>query len=152
MNWIITGGCGFIGTSLIKVLMQQNNHNIRILDNLSTGTREDLANACSFHEINENDIGEFNKIELIVGDILNEELAIKLTKVFSKLISKVNYKKLCISIILLICVLVGVITGWIGLIILAVSTALGIVPAIKGVSRSHMMGCLLIPVMSYFLL
>jgi UDP-glucose 4-epimerase len=80
MNWIITGGCGFIGTSLIKVLMQQNNHNIRILDNLSTGTREDLANACSFHEINENDIGEFNKIELIVGDILNEELAIKLTK------------------------------------------------------------------------
>ena len=93
----------------------------------------------------------FITVALIVGGVASI-LAIKLTKVFSKLISKVNYKKLCISIILLICVLVGVITGWIGLIILAVSTALGIVPAIKGVSRSHMMGCLLIPVMSYFLL
>ena len=80
MNWLITGGCGFIGTSLIKVLTQQNNHNIRIIDNLTTGTREDLANVCSFDEINETDIGEFNKIELIVGDILDEELAIKVTK------------------------------------------------------------------------
>ena len=80
MNWLITGGCGFIGTSLIKVLSKQNNHNIRIIDNLTTGTREDLANVCSFDEINETDIGEFNKIELIVGDILDEELAIKVTK------------------------------------------------------------------------
>ena len=93
----------------------------------------------------------FITVALIVGGVASI-LAIKLTKVFSKLISKVNYKKLCISIILLICVLVGIITGWVGLIILVVSTALGIVPAIKNVSRSHMMGCLLIPVMSYFLL
>ncbi|MBL7051436.1 tripartite tricarboxylate transporter permease [Candidatus Woesearchaeota archaeon] len=102
-------------------------------------------------EINFYEFLIFITVALIVGGVASI-LAIKLTKVFSKLISKVNYKKLCISIILLICVMVGIITGWVGLIILVVSTALGIVPAIKGVSRSHMMGCLLIPVMSYFLL
>ena len=36
MNWLITGGCGFIGISLIKTLMNENNHNIRVLDNLTT--------------------------------------------------------------------------------------------------------------------
>ena len=29
MNWIITGGCGFIGISLIKALIKEKNHNIR---------------------------------------------------------------------------------------------------------------------------
>ena len=38
MNWLITGGCGFIGTSLANKLLSDKSkkHNIRILDNLST--------------------------------------------------------------------------------------------------------------------
>ena len=35
MNWLITGGCGFIGTSLIKKLINEKNHNIRVIDNLN---------------------------------------------------------------------------------------------------------------------
>jgi UDP-glucose 4-epimerase len=80
MNWVITGGCGFIGTSLIEVLVKENNHNIRILDNLTTGTRGDLAKACTYSEISIGNIATFNNIELVVGDILDENLAIKVTK------------------------------------------------------------------------
>ena len=80
MNWLITGGCGFIGTSLIKTLINENNHNIRVLDNLTTGTRGDLLEACTYSEISVKSVNEFNGIELVVGDILDEELAVKVTK------------------------------------------------------------------------
>ena len=53
MNWLITGGCGFIGTSLIQRLLSDSpNTNIRILDNLSVGTKEDLKEVCDYKEIN----------------------------------------------------------------------------------------------------
>ena len=50
-KWLITGGCGFIGTALIKKLVRDGRHWIRVLDNLSFGSREDLARVCDFKEI-----------------------------------------------------------------------------------------------------
>ena len=42
-NWLITGGCGFIGTSLIQFLHKNNlAGSIRSLDKLSVGTKQDL--------------------------------------------------------------------------------------------------------------
>lgn len=81
MNWLITGGCGFIGTSLIKTLQQENKQdNIRVLDNLTTGTREDLAIACEYREIEPEQAESAPEcVELIVGDILNEKLAIQIS-------------------------------------------------------------------------
>lgn len=42
-NWLITGGCGFIGRSLISSLLEDGGHRIHVLDNLSVGTSEELA-------------------------------------------------------------------------------------------------------------
>lgn len=50
-RWLITGGCGFIGTSLIKTLIKEGGHAIRVVDNLSVGTRDDLAHICDFIEL-----------------------------------------------------------------------------------------------------
>jgi UDP-glucose 4-epimerase len=84
MNWFITGGCGFIGTSLIARLSLDTDvkHNIRILDNLSTGTRADLSSVTSFLEVEniDNLSASLDGVELVVGDILDEDLAYKLTK------------------------------------------------------------------------
>jgi UDP-glucose 4-epimerase len=84
MNWLITGGCGFIGTSLIERLLLDKNvkHNIRILDNLSTGTRDDLLSVVSFLELDSiDDINEpLDGIQLVVGDILDKDLSFKVTK------------------------------------------------------------------------
>ncbi|MEA3378165.1 MAG: tripartite tricarboxylate transporter permease [Nanoarchaeota archaeon] len=88
---------------------------------------------------------------LIVGGVATI-LASKFAKIFSKIICKVNYRVLCYTIISLIFVLVFIISGFLGLLVLVVATFLGMVPALKGVGRNNMMGCLLIPVMSYFLL
>jgi len=50
-GWLITGGCGFIGTALIRhTLEAKPGARIRVVDNLSVGTREDLAAVCAFSE------------------------------------------------------------------------------------------------------
>jgi len=76
LKWLITGGCGFIGTSLIRTLESEGGHHIRVLDNLSTGTRQDLSMVCNFREIDGSRIEEGpHGVELVVGDILDEQLA-----------------------------------------------------------------------------
>ena len=80
MKWLITGGCGFIGTCLIENLIKEGAHFIRVVDNLSTGTREDLRKVCDFIECkakSEHLKPSGNAVQLIVGDIRDEQLAIK---------------------------------------------------------------------------
>jgi dTDP-D-glucose 4,6-dehydratase len=48
-NWLITGGCGFIGAALIRHLLRHDTADyIRALDNLTVGTKEDLAQVCEY--------------------------------------------------------------------------------------------------------
>jgi putative membrane protein len=93
----------------------------------------------------------FLSATLIAGSI-SVFLVLKIGKLFSEFITKVNYQKLVIGIILFITFLVAIMTGWLGMIILIVSTAVGIIPAITKITRTHGMGCLLLPVILYFIL
>jgi UDP-glucose 4-epimerase len=80
-NILITGGCGFLGVSLIKKLLALQSKNIRLIDNLSVGKKKHLRQVCEFTEINPNNLkGSPNGLELIVGDIRDQELAIKVAK------------------------------------------------------------------------
>lgn len=74
MNWLITGGCGFIGTSLIRTLQAQGGHYVRVLDNLTTGTRDDLALVADFSDRPEVTTTS-GQVELVEGDILDEPLS-----------------------------------------------------------------------------
>lgn len=78
MNILVTGGCGFIGVNLIlRLLKDDEEHRIRVIDNLSVGKREDLE------EIQRSEVGgqssesEPTGIELVVGDIRDRDLAVK---------------------------------------------------------------------------
>lgn len=75
-NWLITGGCGFIGTSLIGHIQKTRpGDRIRVLDNLSTGGREDLSEVCGYIEMPRTTYGlaGVNPVELLAGDIRNYE-------------------------------------------------------------------------------
>src|SRR5436190_11163851 len=41
MNYLVTGGAGFIGSHITRALLQQG-ANVRILDNFSSGKRDNL--------------------------------------------------------------------------------------------------------------
>ena len=80
MNWLVTGGCGFIGTALIRTLTQEGGHSVRVVDNLAVGTREDLAAASDFVEVSPEEPGPISpggRVELLVGDIKDEDLALR---------------------------------------------------------------------------
>lgn len=83
MNWLITGGCGFLGTALIQALAQEEDHAVRIVDNLCVGSREDLSAACEFTETAASKLAPLpsnsgpSTVELVAGDILDEELAMR---------------------------------------------------------------------------
>lgn len=77
--WLITGGCGFIGRRLVAKLLDLGFARIRILDNLSVGTRLDLAAVTPFSEwdplADEPPSGSgVEPVHLVVGDIKDEQL------------------------------------------------------------------------------
>ena len=75
-----------------------------------------------------------------------------LAKECSSILNKVDYAKVSLGIIGFIALLVLVLEGWVGLLVLGVATALGMLPVLLNVGRNHAMGVLLLPVMLYFLL
>ncbi|MBI2099149.1 NAD-dependent epimerase/dehydratase family protein [Candidatus Uhrbacteria bacterium] len=59
MKYLVTGGAGFIGSNLVDALLGEG-HEVVVLDNLSTGKRENLNPRADFHEV---DISDFNAIK-----------------------------------------------------------------------------------------
>lgn len=93
----------------------------------------------------------FVAVSLIAGGIATF-LTLKFTKIFSRLITKVNYKTLVLSITSLIFILVLIISGIYGILILVIGTFIGIIPAIKNIGKNHLMGSLMLPIILFFLL
>jgi UDP-glucose 4-epimerase len=59
MNCLVTGGAGFIGSHLVEALLARG-HTVRVFDNLSTGSRANLATVAG-------------RVELLVGDVIDED-------------------------------------------------------------------------------
>jgi putative membrane protein len=77
-------------------------------------------------------------------------LTIFLGKKIHKYLEKINYRKLCISIIVFLVVMIYIFTGLVGILIGFTSTSIGLLCIYLGIKRSHCMGCLLIPAVIFF--
>ena len=62
MKYLVTGGAGFIGSHIAQTLLEQGHH-VRVLDNFSTGKRENIE------ELQRQFDG--NRLEVIEGDLRN---------------------------------------------------------------------------------
>ena len=62
MKYLITGGCGFIGSHLAEALLN-NNHQVTVLDDLSTGK---FANVQSFAHL--------PNFKALIGSVTDEAL------------------------------------------------------------------------------
>jgi UDP-glucose 4-epimerase len=75
-RWLITGGCGFIGCNLVRHLLAEGGHRIRVLDNLEVGKARALRTLAPVVEAAPAACGAASadeRIELVVGDILDAE-------------------------------------------------------------------------------
>ncbi|MBN1645495.1 tripartite tricarboxylate transporter permease [Candidatus Woesearchaeota archaeon] len=102
-------------------------------------------------EIGLHEVLVFLSVTLVVAGLATM-LALRATRLFSKLVEKVNYSKLILSIVGLIVVMSLVFDAWLGFVILTVATGLGYVAGRQNVAKSHLLGCLILPVISYFIL
>ncbi|MEK6854430.1 MAG: tripartite tricarboxylate transporter permease, partial [Nanoarchaeota archaeon] len=73
-----------------------------------------------------------------------------ISRLFSLLITKLNYSLLSWLVILFIAVFVAYVSSFIGVMVLATATAIGLVPVITRSSRQLLMGCLMVPVIGYY--
>lgn len=72
-------------------------------------------------------------------------------RLFCSLLQRIDYKKTLMAVIALVSALVCILTGLWGLLVLTTATAIGLVPAIVKTARTHAMGCLMLPVILYFI-
>jgi UDP-glucose 4-epimerase len=67
MRYLVTGGAGFIGSHICDRLLAEG-HQVRILDNFSTGKRENIP-ASDDVEVIEGDVGDYDTVKSAMQDI-----------------------------------------------------------------------------------
>jgi UDP-glucose 4-epimerase len=67
-HYLVTGGGGFIGSNLVQALIERGQA-VRVLDNFSTGRRENLAGFANKFELIDGDIRDFAVVEHAVNGI-----------------------------------------------------------------------------------
>ena len=68
MKYVVTGGAGFIGSNIVKLLVK-NGHDVSVIDNLHTGNisrLKDVENKILFNKI---DIRDFDKLNQNIHDV-----------------------------------------------------------------------------------
>jgi putative membrane protein len=88
---------------------------------------------------------------ILISGIISFFLGIFIAKIFSRIISKINYSLLSIVILFFLVLITYLLSGTLGLLILLVSTSLGLTCIYLGVRRTHLMGCLLLPTLLLYL-
>ena len=76
MKYLVTGGAGFIGSHIVRTLLEQG-ADVRVLDNFSSGRRENLENLSGRLEVHEGDVRDAIKVKEAVSgvDIIFHEAA-----------------------------------------------------------------------------
>jgi len=68
MKFAVTGGAGFVGNNIVKLLVSKG-HNIVVIDNLHTGKKENLQEIIEEIEFHNIDIRSFSELESILKNV-----------------------------------------------------------------------------------
>lgn len=78
-------------------------------------------------------------------------LALFFARIFAKRISKISYNKISFFILIVLVLICIFFSGFLGLLVLVTATALGVFAIKSSIRKMHLMGCLMLPVILYFL-
>ena len=68
MKFAVTGGAGFVGNNIVKLLVSKG-HNVVVIDNLHTGKKENLQEVIEKIEFHNIDIRDFSKLEFVLKNV-----------------------------------------------------------------------------------
>jgi len=73
--------------------------------------------------------------------------SLNIAKLYGKVMAKLNYGLVCVCVLIFLNILVLMLSGGLGLLAFWVACAVGVLAPLTGVSRSHAMGCLIVPLL-----
>lgn len=82
---------------------------------------------------------------IIIASLISFFIALFIAKRFSRVISKINYRKLSIAILMLLSIVVIAFSSLTGFFLYTISTFTGLLCIELGVRRTNLMGCLMLP-------
>lgn len=88
-------------------------------------------------------------VALLAGGIATL-LHLRLGKLAAKHMDRLPYRAMCAAVLVLIIGLTVYYSGLVGLPIFATATAIGLLPAVMNVKRTHCMGVIMLPCILYF--
>lgn len=88
---------------------------------------------------------------VILASIFSYYSTIKIGNTIHLFMEKIDYRKLSISVLAGLVIMVAVFTGVFGIIIFLMATSIGLLPSFMNVRKSNAMGVILLPVILYFL-
>ncbi len=65
-RFVVTGGAGFIGSALVRALVADG-HRVHVIDNLSTGTLDNLEEIADFVTVHEYDLRHYDRIAPVIA-------------------------------------------------------------------------------------
>jgi UDP-glucose 4-epimerase len=68
MHFVVTGGAGFVGSHLVKLLVEEG-HKITVIDNLHKGKKENLASVINKIEFQKTDIRDYESMKKVLKNI-----------------------------------------------------------------------------------
>ena len=68
MHFVVTGGAGFVGSHLVKLLIEEG-HKITVIDNLHKGKKENLASVINKIEFQKIDIRDYESMKKVLKNI-----------------------------------------------------------------------------------
>jgi TctA family transporter len=89
-------------------------------------------------------------LSVLISSGIGYVVTIWLGKSLGRRLAGADLRRLTVAIIIVLVALVSVFNGIPGLIVLGVSATVGAIPPLIGVSRVHLTGCLLIPIIIFF--
>ncbi len=87
---------------------------------------------------------------VLISAAISTILTLKMTKISLKFLKKIDYQKLCLYTSIFLFVLTIIFSGLIGILILIVSIAVGLIPNYLNIRRTYGMGCLILPCILFF--